>query len=132
MPVNQARAACALWVACVAILMAALAPAVSRVLTVARGAAVPSFEICTVAGGMNMLSLKASMQSPDEPQQPAMNMGDCLCCSMHVAMLELPPLQLLPATGALLAGLLPTLFYQSHTPLFAWTPLLARGPPAAF
>lgn len=121
-----------MWVACFAVLMAALAPTVSRALTVARGAVVPSFEICTVAGGMSMLSLKASMQAPDQSQQPSMNMGDCLCCSMHVALLELPPMQLLPATGALLAGLLPTLFYQSHTPLFAWTPLLARGPPAAF
>lgn len=121
-----------MWVACFAILMAALAPTVSRALTVARGAVVPSFEICTVAGGMSMLSLKASMQPPDESQQPAMNMGDCLCCSMHVAMLDLPPLQLLPASGAQLAGLVPTLFYQSHSPLFAWTPLLARGPPAGF
>ena len=121
-----------MWVACFAILMAALAPTLSRALTVARGAAVPSFEICTVAGGMNMLSLKASMQSPEAPKKPAMNMGDCLCCSMHVAVLELPSVQLLPSTGAQLAGLLPSLFYQSRFPLFAWMPRLARGPPAAF
>jgi len=128
---SKARARFVLWIACCAVLLAALAPTLSRALTVAQGRAVPSLEICSVAGGMNMLPVKLLSQEPT-PAKSAMQMGDCPCCGMHAAVLALPPVALAPATGAVIAGLLPVLFYQSATPLFAWTPLLPRGPPAAF
>ncbi|OBV37901.1 Protein of unknown function (DUF2946) [Janthinobacterium psychrotolerans] len=120
-----------MWMACCAILLAALAPTLSRALTVARGGSVPSLEICSVAGGMNMVPFKLSMDDA-APAKNAMQMGDCPCCGMHAATLDLPPMSLAPATGAVIAGLLPVLFYQSATPLFAWTALQPRGPPAAF
>ena len=128
---SKARASLVLWIACCAILLAALAPTVSRALTVAQGMAVPSLEICSVAGGMNMVPIKLISQEPAR-DHGAMQMGDCPCCSMHAATLALPPASLAPATGALIVGLLPVLFYQSINPLFAWTPVQARGPPAAF
>lgn len=128
---SKARASLVLWIACCAILLAALAPTVSRALTVAQGMAVPSLEICSVAGGMNMVPIKLISQEPAR-DHGAMQMGDCPCCSMHAATLALPPASLAPATGALIAGLLPVLFYQSINPLFAWTPVQPRGPPAAF
>lgn len=132
---SKTRARWVLWMACCAILLAALAPTLSRALTVARGGSVPSLEICSVAGGMNMVQVKLSTKlSTDDstPANNAMQMGDCPCCGMHAATLDLPPMSLAPATGAVIAGLLPVLFYQSATPLFAWTPLQPRGPPAAF
>ncbi|APA68648.1 DUF2946 domain-containing protein [Janthinobacterium sp. 1_2014MBL_MicDiv] len=129
--ISQGRAVIVLWIACIAILLAALAPTVSRAFTVASGRAVPSFEICSVAGGMSMLPMKSSVQEPSAPQKPAMNMGDCPCCSMHAATLDIAPTALVLASGELIAGLLPLLFYQSPTPLFAWTPVQPRGPPAA-
>lgn len=128
---SKARARWVLWMACCAILLAALAPTLSRALTVAQGGAVPSLEICSVAGGMNMVPLKLSLDD-STPAKNAMQMGDCPCCGMHAAVLALPPVSLAPASGALITGLLPVLFYQSATPLFAWTPLQPRGPPAAF
>ena len=128
---SKARARWVLWMACCAILLAALAPTLSRALTVAQGGAVPSLEICSVAGGMNMVPLKLSLDD-STPSKNAMQMGDCPCCGMHAAVLALPPVSLAPACGALITGLLPVLFYQSATPLFAWTPLQPRGPPAAF
>jgi len=128
---SKARARWVLWMACCAILLAALAPTLSRALTVAQGGAVPSLEICSVAGGMNMVPLKLSLDD-STPSKNAMQMGDCPCCGMHAAVLALPPVSLAPASGALITGLLPVLFYQSATPLFAWTPLQPRGPPAAF
>ncbi len=128
---SKARARWVLWMACCAILLAALAPTLSRALTVAQGGAVPSLEICSVAGGMNMVPLKLSLDD-STPAKNAMQMGDCPCCGMHAAVLALPPVSLAPASGALIKGLLPVLFYQSATPLFAWTPLQPRGPPAAF
>ena len=129
--ISKARASFVLWIACCAILLAALAPTLSRALTVAQGGAVPSLEICSVAGGMNMVPLKLSSDD-SMPTKNAMQMGDCPCCSMHAATLDLPPVALAPATGALIAGLLPQLFYLSPTPLFAWTPVQPRGPPAVF
>lgn len=128
---SKARARWVLWMACCAILLAALAPTLSRALTVAQGGAVPGLEICSVAGGMNMVPLKLSLDD-SIPAKNAMQMADCPCCGMHAAVLALPPVSLAPASGALITGLLPVLFYQSATPLFAWTPLQPRGPPAAF
>ncbi|MBB5369964.1 MULTISPECIES: DUF2946 domain-containing protein [unclassified Janthinobacterium] len=130
--VSKSKAVVVLWIACLAILMAALAPTLSRALTVARGDTVPSMEICSVAGGLTMVPLKFNGQAPDGPQKTTMSMGDCPCCSMHVATLNVTPMTLAPASGALITGLLPVLFYQSITPLFAWTPVQPRGPPATF
>ncbi|MFM2088391.1 MAG: hypothetical protein RLZZ237_3260, partial [Pseudomonadota bacterium] len=87
--VSKSKAVVVLWIACLAILMAALAPTISRALTVARGDAVPSMEICSVAGGLTMVPLKFSAQAPEGPQKSSMSMGDCPCCSMHVATLAI-------------------------------------------
>ena len=129
--ISKGKAGIVLWIACIAILLAALAPTVSRALTVASGLAVPSLEICSVAGGMTMLPSTLSTDAPDN-SKGGMRMGDCPCCSMHAATLDIPPTTLVLASGEILTGLLPLLFYQSATPLFAWTPVQPRGPPAAF
>ena len=129
--ISKGKAGIVLWIACIAILLAALAPTVSRALTVASGLAVPSLEICSVAGGMTMLPSTLSTDAPDT-SKGGMRMGDCPCCSMHAATLDIPPTTLVLASGEILTGLLPLLFYQSATLLFAWTPVQPRGPPAAF
>ncbi len=131
MCISKDKAGIVLWIACIAIFLATLAPTVSRALTVASGLAVPSLEICSVAGGMNMLPATLSTDAPD-PSKGSMRMGDCPCCSMHADTLSVPPTSLVLASGELITGLLPELFYQSATPLFAWTPVHPRGPPAAF
>jgi len=128
--ISKGKASIVLWIACIAIFLATLAPTVSRALTVASGLAVPSLEICSVAGGMNMLPATFSTDKPDT--KSSMRIGDCPCCSMHAAALDIPPTTLVLASGELITGLLPLLFYQSATPLFAWTPVQPRGPPAAF
>ena len=131
--ISKSKASIVLWIACIAIFLATLAPTVSRALTVASGLAVPSLEICSVAGGMNMLPATLSTDAPDpDTSKCSMRMGDCPCCSMHADTLSLPPTSLVLASGELITGLLPELFYQSATPLFAWTPVQPRGPPAAF
>ena len=129
--ISKGKAGIVLWIACIAIFLATLAPTVSRALTVASGLAVPSLEICSVAGGMNMLPATLSTDAPDA-SKGSMRMGDCPCCSMHADTLSLPPTSLVLASGELITGLLPELFYQSATPLFAWTPVQPRGPPAVF
>ena len=130
--ISKGKAGIVLWIACIAIFLAALAPTVSRALTVASGLAVPSLEICSVAGGMQAVPARYDAQAPSAPEKPGMRMGDCPCCSMHAATLDIAPTTLVLASGEVLTGLLPLLFYQSATPLFAWTPVQPRGPPAAF
>ena len=44
--ISKSKAGIVLWIACIAIFLATLAPTVSRALTVASGLAVPSLEIC--------------------------------------------------------------------------------------
>ena len=129
--ISKGKASIVLWIACIAIFLATLAPTVSRALTVASGLAVPSLEICSVAGGMTMLPATLSTDTPDT-SKGSMRMGDCPCCSMHADTLSVPPISLVLASGELITGLLPELFYQSATPLFAWTPVQPRGPPATF
>ncbi|WP_298408119.1 DUF2946 domain-containing protein [Janthinobacterium sp.] len=129
--ISKGKAGIVLWIACIAIFLATLAPTVSRALTVASGLAVPSLEICSVAGGMTMLPATLSTDAPDT-SKGSMRMVDCPCCSMHAATLDIPPTSLVLVSGEILTGLLPLLFYQSATPLFAWTPVQPRGPPAAF
>ena len=129
--ISKGKASIVLWIACIAIFLATLAPTVSRALTVASGLAVPSLEICSVAGGMNMSAATLSNDAPDT-SKGSMRMGDCPCCSMHADTLSVPPTSLVLASGELITGLLPELFYQSAAPLFAWTPVPPRGPPAVF
>ncbi|MGK5036178.1 DUF2946 domain-containing protein [Janthinobacterium sp. LB3P118] len=128
----KSKASIVLWIACIAIFLAALAPTVSRALTVASGMAVPSLEICSVAGGMQAMPVRYGAEQPSAPEKSGMRMTDCPCCSMHADTLSIPPTSLVPASGEILTGMLPELFYQSATPLFAWTPVQPRGPPAAF
>ena len=130
--ISKGKAGIVLWIACIAIFLATLAPTVSRALTVASGMAVPSLEICSVAGGMQAVPVRYDGEQPSAPEKPGMRMADCPCCSMHADTLSLPPTSLVLASGELITGLLPELFYQSATPLFAWTPVQPRGPPAAF
>ena len=130
--ISKGKAGIVLWIACIAIFLATLAPTVSRALTVASGMAVPRLEICSVAGGMQAMPARYDAQEPSAPEKQGMRMGDCPCCSMHADTLSLPPTSLVLASGEVLTGLLPELFYQSATPLFAWTPVQPRGPPAAF
>lgn len=136
--ISKGKASIVLWIACIAIFLATLAPTVSRALTLASGLALPSLEICSVAGGLRLQAMPISMpmgdgtQESSAPEKSVMRMADCPCCSMHADTLSMPPSSLVRVSGELITGLLPELFYQSATPLFAWTPVQPRGPPAAF
>jgi hypothetical protein len=111
--IRQGRAVIVLWIACFAILIAALAPTL-RAFTVASGQAVPSFEICSVAGGMNMLPVKLSTEAPDP--RPGCHAHGLPVLQHARGHLDIPPTTLVLASGEVLTGLLPLLFYQSATP----------------
>jgi hypothetical protein len=123
----------AMRIACFAILMAALAPSVSRML-VAAGAT-PAYaamqgEICRAADSPYVQAGLVHGTGSKVPAKPFMSMADCPCCSMHADTFGPPPktgTTLLPAARR--AGYLPPLFYQAPRTPFMWAPAQSRAPP---
>ena len=113
--------------ASIAILLGALAPTVSRCLTNARSATLPMMEVCVSrAGAPSLLVFK---QLPDDPSSK-MKMDHCPLCVMQADGHGLPPNGVYVASIMFLRHAVPTLFLRAPTPLHAWTPALARAPPA--
>lgn len=124
---SKKNATIALWIACLAVLMASLAPSISHAINWSSGAAqTVQFEICTSAG---LISMADPIDAPASPSKHTMAMNDCPMCSIHFDHLGLPPtiFPLLPADTRV--GPAPRLFYQSPRPLFAWAPPQSRAPP---
>ncbi|WP_342117384.1 DUF2946 domain-containing protein [Pseudoduganella sp. OTU4001] len=122
-----------IWIACFAILMNALAPAISH----AVNGKPRTWEIClndgTRVSGVGELDYATFVAVTDrsKPQPVAhADMEDCSYCLPHAGWFGLPPAALalpLPLDGA---ALRPYLFYQSPHPLPVWSASNPRGPPA--
>jgi len=126
-----------IWIACFAILLNALAPAISH----AVHGKPRSWEICLNDGsrisGTGELDYATFLAVTDrsKPQQPSqpmagMDMQDCAYCLPHAGWFGLPPAAIalpLPLAGG---ALRPSLYYQSPQPLPVWSASSPRGPPA--
>ena len=131
----------ATWIACLAILMSALAPTISHALAAhKRAAGWAEADICTVAPGhaathvMPMHPADAANKSANKSGmgQQDMDMTDCPYCVPHGGAAGLPhpviaSIPLLPVPFAH-----PALFYQSPAPLFIWSTAQSRAPPAFY
>ena len=131
MLMNTLTRRCAAWAACLAILMAALAPSISHALSVSRGAGIAWMEVCSTSGPR----LVEAGVSQDESAAPLssdsmMESAHCPFCSTHAASFGLPPAAMtsFPITGS--ARVMPLLFYQAPGPQFIWAGALSRGPPS--
>lgn len=116
------------WLACLAILFAALAPSISHALAAAAGA--DRVEICTVDGTKTVVLQTATKKMPAK-DGASHHMEHCAYCVSNAVDTALPPA---PATvfaphGG--HGAFPALFYASPSPLFCWTAGTPRAPPAA-
>lgn len=122
----------AAWAACLAIFMAALAPSISHALSVARGAEILWMEICSVAGPRLVNATAAQdADTPSSAPEKAMTSGHCPYCSTHAASFGLPP-TVWPAFAVVVsAAVLPSLFYESPSPLYVWARAQSRAPPLA-
>lgn len=123
------RRALTLWIAMLAVLFSALAPAVSHAL--AAGDSTSSWgEICSV-NGARPTSLSAG--TPQKPVKDALqhHIEHCPFCATHGASFALLPPVALPF--AVIGGhdLFPSLYYHAPAPLFSWAAAQPRGPPAA-
>ncbi len=122
-----------IWIACFAILMNALAPAISH----AVNGKPRTWEIClndgtriSGVGELDDASFVAATARGKAQPMAQMDMQDCSYCLPHAGWFGLPPSGLalpLPLVGA---ALRPILFYQSPQPLPLWSASHPRGPPA--
>ena len=114
-----------IWIACLAILLNALAPSISHALS-----AGPSnmIEICSASG---TTWIAVDQATPDSStKSPLHHLEHCPFCMTHADTFALP-LPLAPSF-AVTGGheLFPALFYHSPSPLFSWSAAKPRGPPA--
>jgi hypothetical protein len=120
-----------IWIACFAILMNALAPAISH----AVNGKPRSWEICLNDGtrvtGVGELDAATFLAATDRSKPMAgMDMEDCSYCLPHAGWFGLPPAAAalpLPLDGALPQ---PALFHQSPRVPAVWSASSPRGPPA--
>ncbi|ATE59544.1 DUF2946 domain-containing protein [Thauera sinica] len=125
------------WFAILAILIGALAPAVSRALPVERGTAFV-LELCS-ATGTHRVWLSAAEAGryagavPQDSGRPDADAGrSCPCCITHGAGFGLPPDDGPPAFVSFSAAdVEPCRFLVAPHPSFAWMPSRPRAPPAA-
>jgi hypothetical protein len=107
-------------IALFAMLMAALAPAVSRWLASGPDHVVAA--LCHAPG--------QSDAGAGHTHEVALHLDDCGYCSMQADLPLLPPLP--PYASAVLHQVrwAPRLFYHAPKPLFAWHGVQSRGPPS--
>lgn len=123
----------AAWIACFAILLAALAPSISQAVANAKQESGSGWaEICSVAGIRFVQLVQADDGAADgKSGGKAMQMEHCAFCSTHAGSVGLPPaspvLPLLVASGT---AIFPALYYRSPAPLFIWSAAQSRAPPS--
>lgn len=118
------------WIACLAILMAALAPSVSHALAAVKGGNGGWIEVCSVVGA-KLVKVGDKQNPASAPAtDKAIHSEHCPYCFTHAGPAGLPPsaIAILPFVNA--SYPLPSLFYQSSSPLFAWVSAQPRAPPA--
>ncbi|HJV52194.1 MULTISPECIES: DUF2946 domain-containing protein [Oxalobacteraceae] len=120
----------AAWIACFAVLLAALAPSISHAVSAARDGNAGWGDICSQTGFKPAQANNAHEHSSPDPAKPGLHFEHCPFCYTHAGSVGLPPvagfaLPLLIATQAK-----PSLYYQSPRPLFIWAAAQSRAPPA--
>jgi hypothetical protein len=123
------------WIACFAILLNALAPAISHAISAMNGDTSWGV-VCTTAGAKTVTATLAAAKTlggklPGNPGNSNMQHQEhCPFCATHAGSFALPPS--LPASLALSGGHAhyPALFYHAPQPLFSWSAAHPRAPPA--
>jgi hypothetical protein len=123
----------AAWIACIALLLASVLPAVFHA-SMTRSHAVVSVptEICTTSAvkPVVMVDVQKSLSSPQEKHDA--HGEDCSYCRVQWDSAGLPPIMDPVAYLPLDLFPLPSLFYHSPRPLFAWASAQPRAPPYRF
>jgi hypothetical protein len=118
----------AAWIACFAILFAALAPSISHAVSASRGQSWT--EICSVAGTKFVKMSDDQGGTSDPVSKKSLHLEHCPFCAMHAGSFAL-----LSRVGFAIPLIEtqdthPSLFFQSPHPLPIWTAAQSRAPPA--
>lgn len=111
------------WIAVFAILMSALAPALSQAVSLSQYGQGFSMEICSAAGNQMVVQVQG-----DDGAEQASSMQSCPYCVAQSAINPAFNTNLTFQAPQTLA-LLPQLFYQSPKPLSAWVTPPSAAPP---
>ncbi|WP_323144381.1 DUF2946 domain-containing protein [Massilia phyllosphaerae] len=117
------------WIAMLSVLFGVLAPPMTQAMASASASASGNEEvqICTAEGMKTIVIVQEGSGKRKAPSSECMS-KHCAYCVLHANIPLLPRVAfILPLQPQ--AGMLPPLFYQSTTPLFAWTVHVPRGPP---
>jgi len=111
----------AVWIACFAILTAALAPSVSHFLAAHHRAPEPSH--CHP-------DAQAAAQTHSPAHRAAALLVDCEYCTLQADLPALPPFPQMALVLVEQIRFLPPLFFRAPQPLFIWLHARSRAPPA--
>ena len=111
------------WIAAFAIVMSALAPAVSQAVSLAKHGQGFAMEICSADGSKMKVEVQADDQELATQDQP------CPYCVTHSDITPVLSTSLIFDAPQTLA-LFPQLFYQSPKPLTVWVTPPSSAPPA--
>jgi hypothetical protein len=111
------------WIAAFAILMSALAPAVSQAISLAKGNHGFAMEICSVDGSKMKVEVDGDQQDTTDQSQ------HCPYCVTHSFFVPAFDSKLTFAAPQSLS-LFPQLFYQSPKPLAVWITPPSAAPPS--
>lgn len=117
------------WIACFAILLAALAPSISHALAHAdkSGFSIAD-EICSADGIKSIKALGGSPQG-SAPADTATHFEHCPFCLTHAGFVGLLPGEDMVIPLAAGSPIRPPLFFHSPRPIFAWAAAQPRAPP---
>lgn len=113
----------AAWIACFAILFAAMAPSISHAVSASRGATL--VEICSSAG-TKMVKLDAG----SKPAAAADALDHCMFCTAHANPAGFMLAQEYVFGLIAIGKIHPFLFLHAPHPLAIWTVPQSRGPPS--
>lgn len=116
------------WIACLAMLLSALVPALSHAFVSADAG---WMEICSASGAKFVRIDGSGEKQSGSPKSPLLHATDhCPSCGLHVADMDLPPAPPAELAAPLLpAHDVPALFLHAPRTLHAWATAQPRAPP---
>lgn len=120
------------WLTVIAMLLSSLAPLISYAMAAANKQATPWMQICSVSGIKYIplaLTVKIEKNNKSDNNPKPVAMEHCAYCANHAHSYAVLNDYDHTIHNLGLNYILPDLFYQSHSPLFAWASSNPRGPP---
>lgn len=121
----------ATWLACLVMVMNALAPLVAHAMARTRGEQALLMAVCTAEGTrQRWIDGSARADNSRSKEKPAgMHTGECPYCTPSTDTAAPPPAARFAMPVPSLRDGPPARFYAAHDALFAWTAASPRGPP---